>query len=466
MLLVALIERAKIDSRTLLQISAVLSVAFLIRLDALAVYAAVVICLPPYAVWNGKLHLRAVLALIPKVAWQISVFVVPTVLVYMALNQWLFGAPVPISGLAKAIGGPRFANWGAAQAFLQNGSALLGFLVLLVMLELGVRRFDSPPAATFYRSIVITSVATAIQAFYYSAFSTWPVWPWYSYLVDMNLALVIGRILYLCSLLYKPLSHPVVGARVVATATLLFIAAWTSRYTLTLSAITRVPVIADARQKFLPGSHQSQNAAGITYNEISLDMLDSFFPTGRVTRIAMGDRGGGLAYWGRDRLSVIQTEGILLDMGYIRAREANSGAQYLEHLPIDYLITDRETIAKVVGTDGQLLYVVPDPVQGRVTFDPVPTFCFPANAVHYEKDYVSTFQGVSKRLAFLFSARVPCPGAATSLVRSIETGIGLRQYSLPVEYDPAKGDIANKSSEDRDRRRAFRVSIRSAGNTP
>ena len=40
-----------------------------------------------------------------------------------------------------------------------------------------------------------------MQAFYYAAFSTWKVWPWYAYLVTAALALVVVRIIYLANLL-------------------------------------------------------------------------------------------------------------------------------------------------------------------------------------------------------------------------------------------------------------------------
>jgi hypothetical protein len=208
--------------------------------------------------------------------------------------------------------------------------------------------------------------------------------------------------------------------------------------------------------------HLSRDSAASTYNQVSLEMLGTFFPTGHHTLIAMGDRAGGLAYWGRDRLSVVQTEGILLDIGYIRARAADTGAEYLEHFPIEYLVTDREVVPTVMGADRRVLYVVPDPIQGRVTSGPVPTFCFPTEAIRYQKDYPSPIHGINERRAFQFSARVPCTDAAISFVHSIETGIGLRQYSLPAEYDPAKGDISNKSSEDRDRHRAQLMSRASA----
>jgi hypothetical protein len=456
MVLVALIERARSDPQTLRHLSIVLAVAFLIRLDALAVYAAVLAGLPLLTIWRQNLNLTTALTIASKVALRISAFVIPTVLVYMAVNQWLFGSPVPVSGLAKFVGGARFTNWGATQIFFENGKPMLPFLAILVALELLTRRAGLRPPPFFYRSLAVISLGIALQAFYYGAFSTWYVWPWYTYLVAADLALVLARIIYLCSLLYRSTSHSIMSPRLAATAALLFVGVWASEQSRALTRSSLSPqMMATLHHKTQPAAQENAPAGELSYNQVSLEMLQNFFTAGRNTVIAMGDRAGGLGFWGRDRLSVVQTEGILLDMGYIRARAANEGAEYLEHFPIEYLVTDREVIPTVTTAEGRVLYVVADPIQGRVNFGPVPTFCFPADAARYQKAYPSPIHGINERSVFQFSARVPCTDTAMSLMRSIEKGIGLRQYSLPTEYDPAKGDLAGKSTEDRDRRRAL-----------
>jgi hypothetical protein len=182
---------------------------------------------------------------------------------------------------------------------------------------------------------------------------------------------------------------------------------------------------------------------------MSIQMLDDFFKSKRHTLVAMGDRADGLAYWGREKLSVVQTEGLLLDSGYIKARIQNAGTEYLERFPLDYFVVDREVIPTAVGPNGEIQFVVPDPIQGRVTSAPVPTFCFPPSAVRYRTNY-TTYLGINTRIAFQFADREACGAEALASVRSIETGVGLRQFSLPGEYRSHGG--ADKSSEDRDRR--------------
>jgi hypothetical protein len=120
-------------------------------------------------------------------------------------------------------------------------------------------------------------------------------------------------------------------------------------------------------------------------------------------------------------------------------------------------VVDREVIATTMGADRRTQFVIPDPIQGRVTTAPVPTFCFSDKAVRYKKSYPSSY-GTNTRIAFLFADREPCSQEAVALLRSLETGIGLRQYSLPGEYDPHQGGTMNKKSEDRDRRLAVSLS--------
>jgi hypothetical protein len=150
----------------------------------------------------------------------------------------------------------------------------------------------------------------------------------------------------------------------------------------------------------------------------------------------MGDRAGGLAYWGRSKLTLVQTEGLTLGIDYLRARIADQGGEYLQqHYRIDYWVIDRQVVPTVTGPDGGQLYVVADPIQGRITTAPVPTFCFPASAIRYQREYATQY-GVYRRLAFAFADRQPCPRAALDLVQAVATGIGLRRFSLPGEYSP------------------------------
>ena len=179
-------------------------------------------------------------------------------------------------------------------------------------------------------------------------------------------------------------------------------------------------------------------------------MLDEFFPEATRTTVGMGDRAGGLAYWGRDKVAVIQAEGLTLDKAYLSARAEQRGEQYFEQLPIAYWIVDREFFATITREDGTLEYAIPEPIQGRVTNEPVPTFCFPQSAIRYSKQYASAW-GVNTRIAFAFDEHTACSDEVLAIVREAERGMGLRQFSLPTEYRSELGGTMDKESEDRDR---------------
>ncbi|HEX3397411.1 MAG TPA: hypothetical protein VHS76_11985 [Steroidobacteraceae bacterium] len=419
-----------------LLLSTLLAVAFLVRLDALALYFSAVLVLGMSGQQGARASAR--FSALVAAALRLSTIVVPTVAVYMLINQYYFGSPIPVSGLAKQIGAAKFSNWGVAWMFFDHWHSLAFLVIIVLPLEWLAHRVN-PPSRLFYRSLAIVCIAACVQCLYYCSLSAWIIWPWYSYLVAIAMALIIGRIIYLAALLSTPSRVRFAGLLAIA-----LVGAWYCARGL------------DFVLHSLPPKSPSQE---MTFNQASLDMVSSFFaPSRKPTLIAMGDRAGGLAYWGRDRLAVVQMEGLTLDMGYIRARNLNRGAAYVEeHFPVEYLVIDRENVPQVAAEGGETQYVIAEPIQGRVTTGPVPTFCFPESAVRYRRAYRAIW-GTYSRLAFEFKDRAACSSAALELIRSVEQGVGLRQFSLPTEYNPAAGGTMNKEREDADRARARRLS--------
>lgn len=443
--MVVLMERPSLDARSQLQLSAVIAAAFLVRLDALALYATASLCLPLFGATTDAAPRGRFRQLVQLTA-RLSVFVLPTVIAYFAINQWLFGSAVPVSGRAKDVGGPFFSNWGISLAYTDHWKPIAALLVVLLVLEYLARRLPTRPQPILYRSLAVFGGATVIQYLYYAALSTWLLWPWYIYLLAIDIALLIARIVYLASILDFRRRQAVIGV-----AALLLIGGWELR-SAALFAFDSLPAQTQWRLASLGrlGLTPSQSPGTLSQNQASLEMMRDFFDSEPHTVIAMGDRSGGLSYWERDRLSVIQTEGLTLGAGYLRAREAGQGTQYLEQLPIRYYVIDREVVPTTQDASGERIFVIADPIQGRVSRTPVPTFCFPESASRYQLVYPG-WRGVSTRMAFEFSARVPCSAGTLARLRSIETGIGLRQYSLPSEYHGAGVSPRLAGLEDRDR---------------
>ncbi len=355
------------------------------------------------------------------------------VLGYLLANLWLFDSAVPVSGVAKMIGGAKFNNWGVAAEFLGRWKTQSLALAILLPLEIAARRLKRADGL-FYRSAAVAALAALAQYLYYAAFSTWSIQPWYTYLVALERAIILARILYLAAAIGEVPRWRILGFACAAA-----VGAW-MLYRALLWTEQSLPPDAEARahplNALLAGVVKQEPQP--SFNQISIDMLGDFFPDrGRApTLIAMGDRSGGLAYWGRDRLAVVQLEGLTLDPNYIRARVGGEGAEYLERrYPIEYLVVDREFIPMVPGPQQEPEYVVAEPIQGRVTTAMVPTFCFPKSAVRYRQAY-PTPAGTNTRWAFAFAERVACTSQALELVRNAAASGGLRRLSLPGEFGP------------------------------
>lgn len=432
--LMRLLERARTPREDLL-LSLLFALAFLIRLDALALFPAVLLVQGLFPLPEARLDARRVL--------RLSAVLLPTVLAYAAVNLALFGIAVPVSGLAKAVGGPVLSNWGIlvqpGRAWTLLGLALAG-LAALEWLAAGTR-----PEACFRRSIAVLLLALGVQQVYYAAFSLWQLFSWYDYLLFLALAAVLARCAWLVAHLHAARRHQL---PVLAGLLMLMLPALADARALKHLLLPGAPLLdADPALRVLP--HE-------TGKRVDLRLVDSLFaklPASRLT-VAMGDIAGALAYWGRHRLDVVQLEGLTLDADYIRARRAERGNAYFDQrYAIDYLVVDRSHVPRVARADGGQEYVVADPVVGRVVIEPVPLFCFPESAVVWRHEHVDGGLPYTS-LVFRYAARQPCSAESEALIAAVRAGAGLRQLSLQPQY--AAG-YADPVAEDRDRALAHRI---------
>jgi hypothetical protein len=150
----------------------------------------------------------------------------------------------------------------------------------------------------------------------------------------------------------------------------------------------------------------------------------------------MGDRAGGLSYWGRGTVEVVHTEGLLLGYSYIEARRIGTADEYLEDDGgIDYFVVDRDRLYAVQRSHGETVYLVADPIQALKTDNNshVALFCFPSDAIRYRIAYERS-SGPTERAAFAFDRRVGCTAHEQALIADVIAKSQLRQVSLPNEY--------------------------------
>ena len=423
---VFVLERRSKTPNGQFMLSALIAVAFLIRLDALSLLPAAIASIGTSTFLSAarktqtsRIKETALLAL------RLSAIAIPVAAIYLAFNFVIFGTAVPVSGLAKSIGGPLFSNWSVAKPYITDSFKLPILIAALSLMEFQAARMRLADSQVFYRSIATFLIAAALQSFYYAAFSTWPIWPWYTYLLSLATALIFARVVYLAASILA-MKNASSSIPIISLVAVYAFAIWGS-FTLLLDQI-QPRLRPQVDNIFRISAAPPQTTPQTSFNQISVDMLGEFFSNMNHARVVMGDRSGGLAYWGRGILTIGQTEGLTMDIKYIHARKLNLGTKYLENYNPDYMIADREVFPSIQDDAHGTVFIVPDPVQGQVTIDPVPTFCFPEDAIRYRKQY-----GHNTRLAFIFSQRIPCSASATALIRSIETGEGLRRFSFPTE---------------------------------
>lgn len=426
------VERAP-DQRPLAALSALLALIFLTRLDGLAVtgsMAALIAC------ERGSTRLRAA-----RLA-KLGCIVVPVAAGYFLINLWLFDSAVPVSGLAKQLGAPHFANWGTLRYALGLQRPLQVLTAFWLLLELLSWR-SGGWTPTFLKSLLVLVTAAVAQSLYYAAFSGWHTWPWYIWLSALSFAALVARVMHLAMRLLE-------RQRVVGLAVPVLIALLAMEADKALSHV-RGP-IADLRAA-LRHEAPAMADAKLSFNQLSILMLADppWDPRARL-QVAMGDRAGGLAYWGRPRISLVQAEGLTLDSAYIAARNTGSAEAFFEsRFALDYWIVDRGALPTVTDGSGNTEFVVADPIQGRVTLDVPPTFCFPADALRYEHAYgVPPVGGI--RQVFDFARRQPCSPAARALIANAASGSGLRRLSLPADYENGPRGAWFAAEEARDRR--------------
>jgi hypothetical protein len=222
-------------------------------------------------------------------------------LAYAGANAAVFGTPVPVSGLAKALGGgglradllEQFLSFGAVGSLrgLLGTQAVLAVAIALVLLRrAAVRRQPvfgeaDGPVATVLAALLL---GQAVMLGYYTVSSSWPFWGWYFYYIPVMLFLGL-----------------LVVARVVLTTR--------------VGAVARRPGPAAAA-----GLTAVALTVGASWGPPPADFWDGGVPaaaawiqghTGPTDVVAVGDRAGYLSWL--TRRPTLQLEGLVQDVDYL-----------------------------------------------------------------------------------------------------------------------------------------------------
>jgi hypothetical protein len=281
-----------------------------------------------------------------KIDWKAHGVLSAVLAAYFAANALVFGAPVPVSGLAKAIG----ASLGENVAPLQFFWAYLrkaGWLVAVLLAAwLAARR---PLKLRYPRELAACAIACIVCMAYYTLFSGWGVWAWYYW---PGLLLMF----FLSAELLAQLDSAMRGRGWAwqaggAAAAMLGLLLYGGRAVEAVEARhASLPPFAPAG--VAPESWGARNVRLARWIEAQAFPPDTVF--------AMGDRAGSLGFFlGPDRL-FLHTEGLVASKAYLDAMKRGEGLEFADRLGVDVWIADRTRFFEdhhVIG--------LAEPIQGR-----------------------------------------------------------------------------------------------------
>jgi hypothetical protein len=370
-------------------------------------------------------------------------------LLLYALGNWLlFDSPVPLSGVAKAIGAVPFANWGILYNYLVQAIPVIGTALVLIPIELVWTKFEG--GRFYYAGVGLLGLSLAFHYGYYAAFSGWIPWPWYFYAYALMVALLVARLVEIAGQIGESAASSSRWPRRLALSFIVLSAGLVPLGTHVL--LTRQLLQNQARGGEPDGSFNRRNVA---------DALRFTREKAKLV-VAIGDRAAGLGYWSPNTVQVFALEGLVADNAYLSARRRDQGEQWVrDHVAPRYLIVDRETLKPVrIGAEEQ--YVVIEPIQGRVVMDHLLTFCFPTDAVLSKKrerdNQVVVLPAPAVRITFDFTKASRCSGAfAAYAEQKILSSESLRKNGVAVEYAAFLAGGFNEALERFDRSLALRV---------
>jgi len=299
----AIFTAAPQPTRVLLTVGAVLTLMCLARLDAVFIAGAAI---GTFVLFQQKRGWPAAL----RDGIVMGAPVAITLIIDMAANQILFGAAMPVSGTAKALGAP-FANlnpliaslWGAST--LQARTIPLGLVFIAAagtVLALAWRKSGDARANAMRRQLLIVAGVTLagllLHLIYLCVGSSWPIWAWYGYGRALLGAIVI------------PLTLAVLWRRPVP--------AW-----LVTAAVIGILMLgsgATVARRLALGDNQSSYWV---HADADAAKLNALLPANAV--VAMGDLAGSLGY--RLERPMVQTEGLVEGPEYLRRLRQLGGWQ-------------------------------------------------------------------------------------------------------------------------------------------
>jgi hypothetical protein len=229
---------------------------------------------------------------------------------YVLANEWVFDTPSPVSGQAKGLGGP-FLNRVALRQVLQAGNIderplYLGVLTAVALATAVVThawRRDEVRRRVLVAGVMF-GVGQTILVGYLVVGTSYPLWPWYHYLL------------------------PMIGFCAALILVLAFLDRYRERGRRACFAVAGALLVAQAVVVFLPeddGYPGSLHGADFVERELPADAV-----------LAMGDRAGIFGYLADRRL--LHLEGLTADAGFLGDIEQGDVVRRMATEGVDYYV--------------------------------------------------------------------------------------------------------------------------------
>lgn len=310
-----------------------------------------------------------------------------TVAAYAVFNYFEFGSPVPVSGLAKAVGNVPGENY-----FVGLNAIIVSLPMIAIF---GCLSIINPKKFSEWKNsseIFSSLVALACSAIYYSTMSGWNLWAWYFWPL---------MLLFYYAILEVAQLRPDRRISVLAGQVVVFL--------LAIQSFTSLHEYWGRYNAIIKNAFSIENSK-LSWGQTNVLMAQAInksgLPAGKT--FAMGDRAGSFGYLLDDRFRIFQTEGLVTSYDYIQALRADQGEAFLENIAhVDWLIVDRGHFWSIDG-----IFAVPEPIQGLSAKHGPFLMCFPQDALVTE---FSSFVLRPERKVFDYSRKVKCPESAIKM---------------------------------------------------
>ncbi len=383
------------------------SILFLSRLDAISI----VVARDLYLYFNKR-----------EIDFRHYFLIIPVALIYISINYYIFGVPLPVSGLAKSVGNIFAENSQTGFGYIKSlKTAAVLFVLIFLVLKLNKKNIIY---LKFFDEIIILSIVCCFCIAYYAMNSGWPIWYWYYWAPFILSYYLLVEAVYLIN--YFLISKKSSLVSVCATVLLIGVA---------YAAKPAIPYIFNRVKLLVDSLDHKPLVASFGRKNIDLVAWIQNNNIPKNTMFAMGDRAGSFGFFLGNDFRFFHTEGLVGPIAYYKAMLADKAINFVDNLNIDYWIADRENFIE----SNDILGLI-EPIQGLSSHQGPYVVCFRKEGIILDQSYLNPHnrskQQLERRYVISSRYRINCPNEIQDSFNQMRNHYaGVRKFSLPFEYE-------------------------------